>query len=162
MKTNLLLLVDENLVSAELALKKATSENIVQLCRDYLSLLSSYRDKLYQLRGTPEICLHLSSAMARESVEQTRKAIRMALEVTGKERNGIESLLKSFTAISGYESALTLNHFNYDGMINWELGSGGVYSKNETGEKRLSMQDAVVIAGRLRREAYIADRQSAL
>jgi hypothetical protein len=162
MKTNLLILVDEDLVGAELAIKEATCETIVQLCRDYLLLLSNYRDKLYKLRGTPEICVHQSSPIARGLVEQTRKAIRTALEVTITERNEIESLLKSFTTISGYESTVTLNQFQYDGISNWELGSGGVYSKNQKGEKRLSMQDAVVIAGILRREAYIAAQPSTL
>jgi len=158
MKTNLLILVNENLLGVELALKQATSENLVQLCRDYLLLLSNYRDKLYQLRGTPEICLYQSTTVARELVEQTRKAIRTALEITTKERNEIESLLKSFTSISGHEATETLNRLEYDGFNNWELRAGGVRIKDENGNKRLSIQEAVDTAARLRREAYIAHK----
>jgi hypothetical protein len=158
MKTNLLILVNENLRNAELALEQANSENIVRLCQEYLLLLSNYRDKLYKLRGTPEICLHQTSRVARELVEQTRKAIRTSLEVTTKERNEVESLLKSFTTISGYEATETLNRLEYNGFSNWELRAGGVRLKNDVGDKRLSVQEAVETASRLRREAYIANK----
>jgi len=156
MEAKLLILVNENLLDAELALKQATSENIVQICRDYLLSLSKYRDRLYQLRGTPEICLNQSSMAVRELVEQTRKAIRTSLEVTTNERNKIESLLKSFTSINGYEATKTFNQLEYKGFDNWELGAGGVRLKDDTDGQRLTIQEAVDTAGRLRREAYIA------
>ena len=158
MKANLLILVNENLLEAKRGLEQATGENIVQLCREYLSMLSQYRDRLYNLRGTPEICLRQNSRMARELVEQTRKAIRASVEVTTKERNETESLLKSFTTISGYEAAETFNRLEYNGFCDWELRAGGVRVKNAVGDKPLSVQEAVDTAGRLRREAYIAHK----
>ena len=158
MKTKLLILTNEDLLKAELALKESTSENIVQLCRDYLLLLSEYRDQLYQLRGTPEINLNQSSTVAREQVEQMRKAIRTSLEITTSERNEIELLLKSFTSINSYEATKTFNRLEYKGFNTWELGAGGVRLKGATDGKRLSVQEAVDTAGRLRRDAYIAHK----
>jgi sulfur transfer complex TusBCD TusB component (DsrH family) len=155
MKENLLIMDNEKLKKAKLALQYATAENIVQLCQDYLILLSEYRDQLYQLRGTPEICLHQSTIIARELIEQTRKAIRLSVEITTSERNDTELLLKSFTSINGFEAAKTFNQLKYKGFNNWELKAGGIRLKDDTSNKRLSIQEAVGIAGNLRREAYI-------
>lgn len=159
MKADLLILVDDGLVAAEQSLNQATGENVVQACRKYLLLLTAYREKLYQLRGMPEICLQQSSLLARELVEQTRKAIRSSVEATTEKRNEIESLLKSFTSISGYEAAETLNDFNYEGFDNWEFRASGVRLKNNRRERLLSVQEAVETAARLRREAYVARRK---
>jgi len=158
MKADLLFSVDQNLLDAESALQRATGDDIIQLCRDYLLLLSKYRDQLYELRGTPEICLQQISTAARELVEQTRRAIRTSLEITTKERNEVETLLKSFTSINGYEAAKTFNRLNYQGFDNWESSAGGLRLKSESGDKRMSIQEAVETAGRLRREAYIAHK----
>ena len=158
MKANLLILVNENLINAEIALKQATSENVVQLCQDYLLLLSKYRDQLYLLRGTPEICLHRPSVLARELVEQTRKAIRTSLEAITKERNKTELLLKSFTSINGYEATKTFNRLAYKGFNNWELGAGRVRPKGGTANQQMSIQEAVERASQLRRDAYIRNK----
>ena len=151
------LLVNENLLNAESALNKADSGNIIELCRKYLLLLNVYRDELSKLRGTPEISFQSSSSLARELTEQVRKAIRSAIEITTRERNQTESLLNSFTSISGYEAVDTFNHLQYKGFDNWELQAGGVRSKSHT-EELLTIQDAVVTAGLLRREAYITEK----
>lgn len=158
MKANLLILVNENLLEAKRALEQATDENIVRLCREYILMLSQYRERLYTLRGAPEICLEQPSMIARELVEQTRKAIRASVEITTKERNETESLLKSFTSISGYDAAETFNRLEHNGFCNWELRAGGVCTINETDNNRLSIQEAVDLAGRLRRKAYIAHK----
>ena len=155
MKENLLILGNDNLLDAKLAVKWATTENIVQLCRDYLLLLSRYRDQLYQLRGTPEICLQQSTILARELIEQTRKAIRTLLETITNERNEIELLLKSFTSINGFDATTTFNQLEYKGFDNWEMRAGRVCLKDDTNNRRLSIQEAVEIASQLRREAYI-------
>jgi hypothetical protein len=155
------LLVNENLLNAEIALNRANSSNIIELCRTYLLMLTEYRDELYKLRGTPEINLKQSSKLARELTEQVRKAIRSALEITTRERNETENLLESFTAISGYEAVETFNELKYQGFDNWELWSGGVRLKdNAEGEKYPTMQEAVETASLLRREAYLAQKNA--
>lgn len=158
MKTNLLVLVNENLVNAETALRHASDETVVQLCRDYLQLLSKYRDGLYTLRGTPEISVHQTSLLARELVLQTRKAIRRSIETTVKEVNAAEALLKSLTCISGYEAAATFNQLGYRGFYNWEIKAGRIGSPDNTGEQYLSTQEAVAAAGSLRCAAYVNDK----
>jgi hypothetical protein len=151
------LLVNENLLNAESALKQADSGSIIELCRNYLLMLNAYRDELSKLRGTPEISFQSSSTLARELTEQVRKAIRSAIEITTRERNQTESLLKSFTSISGYEAVKTFNQLQYKGSGNWELQAGGVRSKSNT-EELITIQDAVERAGLLRREAYITKK----
>lgn len=151
------LLVNENLIKAEFALNQANSGNIIELCRDYLQLLTEYRDELYKLRGVPETTLPQSS-LARELVEQVRKSIRTAIEITTRERNKTELLLKSFTSISGYEVVDTFNRLKYRGFDNWELKANSVNSHNDEGFDQIAMQEAIETAGLLRREAYIADK----
>jgi len=152
------LLVNENLLNAESALNQADSGNIIELCRKYLLMLNNYRDELSKLRGAPEIGFQKSSALARELTEQVRKAIRSAIEITTRERNQTESLLNSFTAISGYEAVETFNQLFYKGVDNWELQAGGVRSKRNKEVELITVQDAVETAGLLRREAYITKK----
>ena len=123
------LLVNEDLLRAEYNLNQADSSNIIELCRNYLLLLTEYRNELYKLRGTEEINLQQASPLARELTEQVRKAIRTAVEITTRERNQTESLLESFTSISGYEAVNTFNQLEYKGFADWELRANEVRLK---------------------------------
>jgi hypothetical protein len=152
------LLVNESLIKAEFALHQANSGNIVELCREYLQLLTGYRDELYKLRGVPEIDLQQPSTLARELVEPVRKAIRTAVEITTREHNHTTRLLKSFTSISGYEVVRTFNRLKYRGFDNWELKAGSVNSQNNGGFEQIAIQEAVDAASLLRREAYITGK----
>ncbi|HSK72183.1 MAG TPA: hypothetical protein VK892_10840, partial [Pyrinomonadaceae bacterium] len=140
------LLVNEDLLRAEYNLNQADSSNIIELCRNYLSLLTEYRNELYKLRGTEEINLQQASALGRELTEQVRKAIRTAVEITTRERNQTESLLESFTSISGYEAVNTFNQLEYKGFADWELRANEVRLKNDTNNERLTVQEAVETA----------------
>ena len=151
------LLVNENLIKAEYALNRANSGNIIELCREYLQILTEYREELYKLRGVPETTLPQSS-LARELVEQVRKSIRTAIEITTRERNQTELLLNSFTSISGYEAVETFNRLKYRGFENWELKANSINSHNNEGFDQIAMQEAIETAGLLRREAYITDK----
>jgi hypothetical protein len=152
------MLVNENLINAESALNRANSGNIVELCREYLQILSEYREELYKLRGVPEINLEQPSALARELIDQVRKAIRSAIEITTRERNQTELLLESFTSISGYEAVSTFNRLKYKGFDNWELKANSVNSQNNGDFEQIAMQEAIDAASLLRRESYITDK----
>lgn len=152
------LLVNENLLNAEIALNRAESENLVDHCRKYLQLLTEYRDELYKLRSSPEISLQKqTSPLARELTEQVRKAIRSALEITTRERNQTEHLLESLTAITGYEAADTLNQLKYKGFVNWEMRSSGVQAKGDN-DGLMTIHEAVELAGKLRCEEYVTHK----
>ncbi len=153
------LLINEQLLKAELALSKATSDDIVRLCRDYLRLLSEYRDQLYKLRGIPEINLAQSSSLGRELIEQARKAVRAAIEITVREHNSTEALLESFVSIKAHEAADTFNLLAYKDATNWETFSGGICSANGKTTSQMTVEEAVETASRLRREAYVADKK---
>jgi hypothetical protein len=147
--------VNENLLNAERALKKATCDNIVELCEKYLQSLNEYRDELYKFRGTPEINLRQSPPAAREPVEQMRNAIRAELENITRRRNETESLLQSFISINGYEAVKTFNRLEYKGFTSWELRANEVRPRNDDNNERMTMQEAVDTASLLRRQAYV-------
>lgn len=152
------LIENNNLCNAKLALDQANSSNIIELCEKYLKFLTEYRDELYKLRGTPEINLVQSSTLARELAEQIRKSIRSTVETTTQERNHTESLLKSFTAISGYDAVKTFNQLKYKGFNNWELCANQVRLENGNDIESIKLQEAIETASLLRREAFITDK----
>ncbi|MEP6923716.1 MAG: hypothetical protein ABI954_04555 [Pyrinomonadaceae bacterium] len=135
--------------------EKATSENIIEYCQKYLGLLTAYRDELYKFRGTPEINQHQKSLVKRAAVDLVRQKIRTAVENCTSERNRIETLLKSFIVISGYDALETFNQHHYKGFSNWELKAGGLRFGGGTEADKISVQDAVATASLLRREEYL-------
>ena len=153
-----MLLENENLLNAEIALDQADNENIIELCKSYLHLLSEYRDELYKFQGASEINLHQTSLLARQLVEETRKSIRTAVEGTTQKRNQTENLLKSFTAINGFEIVKTFNQLEYKGSREWTLQSNHVCLKNGEKSEQITIHEAVEIASSLRRKAYITNK----
>jgi hypothetical protein len=150
------LLINEDLVTAELALEKASADDVVELGKNYLNKLKEYREQLHELRGIPEIKFAQQSKLGRELIEQSRKAIKAAIEVTTNERNRVEALVDSLTLINGWDAAATLNHLRHKDSTDWELAGSEVRIANN-GE-RMSVAAAVETAGRLRREAYISEK----
>lgn len=108
--------LEEKLRNARLALDRAASDDIIELCKQYLLLLAFYRAELYKLPDTLELDPRSRSSQTRETIGGTRKAVRAAIERTTQERNQTETLLLSFTAVSGYEAAATLNREKYQGQ----------------------------------------------
>lgn len=152
------LLENEKIQQAKLAIKTATSENLIERCRKYLLVLDAFRNELYKFRGSAETNRELCDSVSREAVEKLRKQIRAAVEKTTRERNKIEELLKSFVTISGYEALETLNICNYKGHINWELKAGGANFSGGTKADQISVQEAVTAASLLRRREYLASQ----
>ena len=145
--------LEENMRNAKSSLALASSENVVELCQKYLATLAKYRDELYKLRGTPEINLQDSPLPAGE-VENIRKEIRASVTNITTEHNRVQALLKSFTAINGFEAANTFNSHKYKGHSNWELKAGGVRFQGGAESDRIAIYEAVETASRLRREEY--------
>jgi hypothetical protein len=146
--------LEERLHNTKHALTRATSENIIERCKQYLALLAEYRRELYKLSDIPGINLRVG-ASSREDVESTRKAVRVAIEDFTKEHNMTNALLLSFTAVSGYEAAETLNKRKYKGHDTWELRASGVRF-SDSADDRMTVQEAVETASLLRREEHIA------
>jgi hypothetical protein len=148
--------LEENLRKARLALGGATSDSIVELCRQYLTLLAEYRAELYKLPDALQLNRHAKSSAARAEVGDSRKEVRAAIEETTSEREWAERLILWFTAVSGYGAVETLNRGKFRGQDNWELRAGGVRSKGGTNAERMTVQEAVDAASLLRREEYVA------
>lgn len=144
----------EKVRHAKLALDGAASDNIIELCQRYLALLADYRAEFYSLPDELDLDPR-SKSSARADVQATRKAVRTAIEQTTQERNRIEALLRSFTAVSGYEAVETFNRQKYQGRDDWQLSAGGVSFSDGASGQRMTIQGAVETASLLRREEYI-------
>ena len=147
--------LEEKLRQTRLALDGATSENIIQLCKQYLALLAEYRGELYTLPDTVDLNPHSKSSSG-GGVNDTRKEVRAAIEHTTRERVWAEALILSFTAISGYGAVETFNRQKYKGHDDWNLSAGGVSFKDGAGGQRMTIQETVEIASLLRREEHVA------
>jgi hypothetical protein len=148
--------LEEKLRSARLALDGAASENIIELCKQYLALLAEYRSELYTLPDKLDLHPRSKTSSARADVDGTRQAVRAAIEQTTHERNRAEALLLSFTAVSGYGAVETFNRQKYRGHNDWQLSAGGISFGDSAGGQRMRIQEAVELASLLRREEHVA------
>ena len=80
----------------------------------------------------------------------------MAIENTTQERNRTEMLLLSFTTVSGYQAVEVFNRRKYVGRSDWVLRASGLRSAGSSADDVMTVQEAVDIAGLLRREEHIA------
>ena len=147
--------LEQRLQASEQALNRATSESIIEQCKQYLALLTEYRGRLFELQGTPAVTQPSPSPSLTEEVPD-RKTIRAAIERTTRERNRTQLLLLSFTTVSGYEAVEIFNQRKYEGHDDWELRASGVKFRGGDDTDLMTIQEAVDLAGMLRREAYVA------
>ena len=147
--------LEQKLHASRQAVNRATSETIVRQCKEYLALLADYRSQLYELQGTPGLNEQSTSLSLTEEVPD-RKAIREAIERTTRERNRTQLLLLSFTTVSGYEAVEIFNQRKYEGHDDWELRASGVKFRGGDDSDLMTIQEAVDLAGLLRREDYLA------
>ena len=147
--------LEQMLQASKDALNRATSESIVEQCKQYLSLLAEYRSQLYELQGMPALRQPSASPSLTEEVPD-RKTIREAIERTTRERNRTQLLLFSFTTVSGYEAVEIFNQRKYKGHNDWELRASGVKFRGGEDSDLIPIQEAVDLAGMLRREDYVA------
>ena len=146
--------LEQRLQASKHALNRAASESIVEQCKQYLALLAEYRGRLYELQGTP-VSQHSASPSLTEGVPD-RTTIREAIERTTRERNRTHLLLLSFTTVSGYEAVEIFNQRKYEGHDDWELRASGVKFRGGDDNDLMTIQEAVDLAGMLRREDYVA------
>ena len=147
--------VNEGVLSAEIGLKQASSDTVVDECWNYLSHLTAYRHDLRSLRCLSDDALYARSPLSRELMTQARSAVRAVIEITVRETNRTEKLLEFFTAINVHQAAEVLNTCKYLGSGNWESSASGVRFANGIETGQMSVEQAVSKASRLRREAYV-------
>ena len=146
--------LEQRLKASKQAVNRATSESIVEQCKQYLALLDEYRTRLYELPRTPGVSPHVSSYPPQ--VVPDRKTIREAIETTTRERNRTQLLLLSFTTVSGYEAVEIFNQRKYEGHDDWELRASGVKFRGGDNNDLMTIQEAVDLASMLRREDHFA------
>ena len=152
-------LENKQLLQAEADMRAGTPDNVMAHAEDYLLLLDTYLARLRDFKRIPRIADAGRSPFARELVEQIRGAVRVAIENATSERNRIESLISSFTTVSGWSAVETFNLLGYRNACDWELI--GTQVRNASKGANLSVTDAVLEAKRLRREAYFDFRKAA-
>ena len=150
--------LEQRLQASKHALNRATSESIVEQCKQYLAVLAEYRSQLYDLQVTPG--LNQQSASPSLTEVPDRKTIREAIERTTRERNRTQLLLLSFTTVSGYEAVEIFNQRKYEGHDDWELRASGVKFRGGDNGDLMTVQEAVDVAGMLRREAHLEQNAS--
>jgi len=148
--------LEERFHKARRALDGATSETIIERCRQYLALLAEYRSELYKLADTLGDSLRSVGSSSREDFVSIRREVRVAIEEFTEEHNRTVTLLHSFTKVSGYNAVATLNRQKYRGRDNWELRASGVRFGGGSHADLMTIQEAVDMASLLRREEYIA------
>ena len=146
--------LDQTLQASKRALNNATSENIVEQCKEYLALLAEYRNRLYELQGTSAVNQQFVSPSPTDDVPD-RKTIREAIERTTRERNMTEMLLLSFTTVSAYEAVEMFNRRKYEGHDDWELRASGVKFRGGDDGDLMTIQEAVDLASLLRRQDHV-------
>jgi hypothetical protein len=151
--------LEQRLQASKQAVNSATSESIVKQCKEYLALLADYRNQLYELQGTLGLNRQSPSPSVTEEVPD-RKTIREAIERTTRERNTTQLLLLSFTTVSGYEAVEIFNQRKYEGHDDWELRASGVKFRGGGDSDLMTVQEAVDLAGMLRREDHVAQNAS--
>jgi hypothetical protein len=152
-------LVNKQLLQADADMRAGSPDDVVANAEEYLLLLEEYVVRLRDLKGIPRTGDAMASPFAAELVEQIRGAVRSAIEHATSERNRIESLLSSFTMVSGWSAAETFNLLGYKNACDWELI--GTHVRTISQGANLTVTDAVVEAKRLRREAYFEYRKAA-
>jgi hypothetical protein len=150
--------LEQRLLASKQAVNRATSESVVEQCKEYLALLAEYRSQLYELQVTPGHQQSASPSLTEEVPD--RKTIREAIERTTRERNTTQLLLLSFTTVSGYEAVEIFNRRNYGGHDDWELRASGVKFRGGDDSDLMTVQEAVDLAGMLRREDHLAQNAS--
>lgn len=152
-------LVNEQLLQAEAKMREGTPDELVSDAQGYLSLLEEYLEKLRNVKGIPRKPAEDESPFARELVEQIRVAVRSAIEHTTNERNRVEALLASFTMVTGWSAVETLNLLAFKAASDWELIGSQVRSVSRG--TRMTLNDAVLEAKRMRRERYFDAKEAA-
>ena len=89
--------LEEKLQASKQALNTATSENIIEQCKQHLALLAEYRIQLYKLQDLPGV-QQSTSSLSGEVPD--REAIRAAIETTTHERNRTQVLLRLWKSAS--------------------------------------------------------------
>ena len=146
--------LEEKLQASKQALNTATSENIIEQCKQHLALLAEYRTQLYKLQDLRKVREQSTPSLSGEVPD--REAIRAAIETTTRERNRTQLLLLSFTTVSGYEAVEIFNQRSYEGHDDWELRASGVRFHGGDNSDLMTVHEAVELASLLRREDYLA------
>ena len=150
------LLIDEEVLKAEIELENATADNVLERAKVYLALLLAFRKQLHTFARITVRRTVTQPSTARVPSEPTHDTIEIAIGVAESEILRVEKLLDSLTRISPWEAAQIFNRVGFRGSRDWEAAANEV--RTSIGTERLAAEDAIEKAGLLLRQEYATSR----
>lgn len=147
------LLIDHEVLKAEIELEDATAEDVLERAKVYFALLCAFRRQLRAFTQMSAMRVTTNVGPAERPVDP----IATAIEVVESEVIRVERLIASFTTISAWEAAQIFNRVNYRGSNEWEAAANEV--RTAFGTERMPAESAIEEAGLLLREEYAAERR---
>ena len=147
------LLIDHEVLRAEIELEGASAENVVERARVYLALLLAFRKQLCDFARMSR------GRYSNRPAEQTTDPFSTAIHVAESEILRVERLLDKFSTISAWEAAQIFNRLGYRGSSDWEAAANEV--RTTIGTERMPAESAIEEAGMLLRGEYAASRVAA-
>jgi hypothetical protein len=152
------LLIDHEVLKAEIELEGATAVNVLERAKVYFALLCAFRRQLQAFAHMTGLRPAVRPKGARgDSADRPVDPIATAIEVVESEVVRVDRLIVSFTTISTWEAAQIFNRVRYRGSNEWEAAANEV--RTAVGTERMPAENAVEAAGMLLREEYAAARR---
>ena len=151
------LLIDHEVLRAEIQLEDATAENVLERAKVYFALLCAFRRQLETFAGMSVMREPGPARFAATTTDRPVDPIATAIGVVESEITRVDRLIVSFTTISAWEAAQIFNRVGYRGSTEWEAAANEV--RTTIGTERIPAENAVEAAGLLLRKEYAASRR---
>ena len=151
------LLIDHEVLKAEIELEDASAEDVIERAKVYFALLCAFRRQLQTFTRLSVVRGLKTSNGGAGPKERPVDPIATALDVVESEVIRVDCLIDSFTTISAWEAAQIFNRVQYRGSSEWETAANEV--RTVIGTERMPAENAIEEAGMLLREEYASERR---
>lgn len=154
------LLIDHEVLKAEIELERASADDVVAKANVYLALLTAFDKQLCRYARLLSRGRHQNQlAMGQDWVEHAPEPFSTAIHIAKSEILRVQRLLDKFSKISAAEAVEIFNRLGHRGSSNWEEATGEV--RTTPGTDRMSPENAIEQAGLLLREEYAMSNRTA-
>jgi len=154
------LLIDHEVLKAEIELERASADDVVAKAKVYLALLSAFHKQLCRYARLLSRGRHQNQlATGQGPAEQAPEPFSTAIHIAKSEILRVERLLEKFSKISASEAVEIFNRLGHRGSSNWEEAIDEV--RTTVGTERMSAGTAIEQAGLLLREEYALSNRTA-
>ncbi len=154
------LLIDHEVLKAEIELERASAENVIAKAKVYQALLLAFHRQLCRYASLMSRGRHQNQlAMGQDPAQQAPEPFSTAIHIAKSEILRVERLLDKFSKISPAEAVEIFNRLGHRGSSNWEEAVDEV--RTTIGTERMSAETAIEEAGLLLREEYVLSNAAA-